>query len=64
MYRLQWASRPNGPASRRGITQQHHRRTAEAKKQWDERAEAIRSGQQKSMLSILEERGYIDTIAG
>lgn len=32
--------------------------------QWEEQAGHIRSGSQQSMLSVLEERGFVKDIAG
>jgi tyrosyl-tRNA synthetase len=39
-------------------------KVADAELQWQEKAEIIKSGKQKSMLSILEERGLVQTITG
>ncbi|KAI9807893.1 MAG: hypothetical protein M1825_005199 [Sarcosagium campestre] len=39
-------------------------RVTEAERAWDEKRRRIENGDQKSILSILEERGFIDTIAG
>ncbi|KAJ9661335.1 tyrosyl-tRNA synthetase [Coniosporium apollinis] len=36
----------------------------QAKYAWDAKAEEIKAGKQKSMLSILEERGFVNSIAG
>jgi hypothetical protein len=36
----------------------------EAQKQWEEKAEMVRSGRQQSMLSLLEERGFVKDVAG
>jgi tyrosyl-tRNA synthetase len=32
--------------------------------EWEERAHTIRSGAQQSMLSLLEERGFVKDVAG
>lgn len=37
---------------------------ADAEIMWQDKASRIRSGQQKSMLTILEERGLIQTVTG
>jgi hypothetical protein len=37
---------------------------AEAKEQWDGWANEIREKKRKSMLTILEERGFVHAIAG
>jgi tyrosyl-tRNA synthetase len=37
---------------------------AEAEKDWRMEANEIKAGRQKSMLTILEERGLVNTIAG
>ena len=49
---------------KRFVTQNYIRKTAEAEQQWNEYNKEIQSGQRQSMLSILEERGYIQAIAG
>ncbi|KAI9834613.1 MAG: tyrosyl-tRNA synthetase [Phylliscum demangeonii] len=48
----------------RSISQNFHRNTAESERNWAARAVLIRAGGAPSMLSILEERGYVDTIVG
>jgi tyrosyl-tRNA synthetase len=50
--------------TRRSIGSKYLAKVAEAEKQWKEQSKAIRDGRQKSMLSILEERGLIHQIAG
>lgn len=49
---------------KRSITQNWLRRTAEAKEAWDVQAKEIEAGRKQSMLSILEERGYVNYVAG
>ena len=49
---------------RRSITQNWIRKTAEAKEAWDAQAIEIKSGRKQSMLSVLEERGYVNSVAG
>jgi tyrosyl-tRNA synthetase len=39
-------------------------KVADAEKQWKEKARRIRAGQEKTMLTILEERGLVQTITG
>lgn len=40
------------------------KRTAEAKEQWETWAKEIRSGTRQSLLTILEQRGFVHAIAG
>lgn len=49
---------------KRPITQNWLRKTAEAKEAWDRQAKEIEGGRKQSMLSILEERGYVNAVAG
>ncbi|KAA6410472.1 MAG: tyrosyl-tRNA synthetase [Lasallia pustulata] len=49
---------------RRSITQNWLRKTAESEQQWKARAVEITNGTKESMLSILEKRGYVNSIAG
>ena len=51
-------------AQKRRITQQHLRRKAEAREQWKGWATEIRAGMKESYLKVLEQRGWVDTIAG
>lgn len=48
----------------RWITQNHIRKIKEAMADWEERAKAIKKGEKQSMLSLLEERGYVHQIIG
>jgi hypothetical protein len=49
---------------KRGITQNYLEKTIEAKLDWTKRATEIKSGNQESMLTMLEKRGYINQIVG
>ena len=49
---------------RRWIAQRWLNKTAEAADQWARQAIEIKAGKRRSMLSILEQRGYINQIAG
>ncbi|KAH0841782.1 Tyrosine--tRNA ligase, mitochondrial [Fonsecaea pedrosoi] len=55
---------PSLSAQQRWITQAHVRRIQEAEEEWRAKAQAIEKGNMKSMLTILEERGYINQIVG
>lgn len=48
----------------RSITQNYLRKTAEAADQWAIWAGEIKAGKRKSMLAILEERGYVHQVVG
>ena len=39
-------------------------KVADAEKQWKDKAARISAGEEKSMLTILEERGLVQTITG
>lgn len=49
---------------KRWITRTHIRRIKEAMGDWEQRANAIKKGEKQSMLSLLEERGFINQIVG
>lgn len=49
---------------RRSISHSFLKRKADEEQQWQEKAKEIRERKRKSMLSILEERGFINQIAG
>ena len=49
---------------KRSITQNWLRKTEEAKEAWDAQAQEIKAGRKQSMLSLLEERGYVNAVAG
>ena len=57
-------SRPIAVLQRRTITQNYLRKIAEAEQAWKEQAKRIRAGEQESMLTVLEKRGYINSVAG
>lgn len=52
------------PVQRRSITENWLRKTADAAKEWALQSQQIRAGKQPSLLSVLEERGYVHQIAG
>ena len=57
--------RPTGSKpQRRNITQTSGDNTTETKKEWEKRAREIREGKQESMLTMLENRGYVNQIVG
>jgi tyrosyl-tRNA synthetase len=49
---------------KRWITRNHIRKIQEAEEDWSLRADAIAAGKKQSMLSLLEERGYVNQIIG
>ena len=49
---------------KRSITRVHINRIKEAMADWQSRATAIKKGEKQSMLSLLEERGFINQIVG
>jgi tyrosyl-tRNA synthetase len=49
---------------KRWITRNHIRKIKEAEEEWSLRADAIVAGKRQSMLSLLEERGYVNQIIG
>lgn len=55
-------SSPHPPA--RNITQNHIEKIKRAEQEWHERAELIKAGHAPTMLSRLEERGYVNQIVG
>lgn len=52
------------PNQKRFITENYLRKTLEAKLQWARQATEIKAGRKKSMLDMLEKRGYINQIVG
>ncbi|KAL8946475.1 MAG: hypothetical protein Q9222_007136 [Ikaeria aurantiellina] len=56
--------RPRSITQKRYIAQSVIQKTNDAAKQWQEKHRQIENGERQSMLSILEERGYINAIAG
>jgi len=55
-----------GPSriSRRWIGMKYLAKVADAEKQWKDKAAKINAGEEKSMLTILEERGLVQTVTG
>jgi tyrosyl-tRNA synthetase len=51
-------------SQRRSIGLKYQAKVAQAQKEWQAQAVKIRKGEQKSMLSILEERGLVHQITG
>jgi len=49
---------------KRSISTSFLNKKREAKEQWNARATEIRSGKRKSMLEVLEERGFVHAIVG
>jgi len=49
---------------KRGITQQHIRKVGEAEEQWAQWASEIKAGKRQSFLSMLEERGFVNSVVG
>ncbi|KAH9219223.1 hypothetical protein DL95DRAFT_331461 [Leptodontidium sp. 2 PMI_412] len=58
------ASRSPTATTRRWIGMKYLTKVANAETEWAEKASIIRSGGQKSMLTILEERGLVKSITG
>ena len=58
------AQQCNRPPQKRSITQNFLRKKAEAEAAWMVQAVDINAGRKKSMLAMLEERGYINSVAG
>ena len=42
----------------------YDKKVKEANKEWEEKAQEIRDGKKPSMLSILEERGFVNELVG
>jgi hypothetical protein len=53
-----------GKTTKRWIGLKYLAKVADAEKQWKEKAARINAGKEKSMLTILEERGLVQTITG
>ena len=49
---------------KRWISKNHIRKIEDAEKEWADKAAEIEAGRKKSMVDILEERGYINQIVG
>ncbi|KAA8569967.1 hypothetical protein EYC84_002305 [Monilinia fructicola] len=58
------ASQNSNKASRRWIGTKYLAKVADAELAWAKKAADIKAGKQKSMLSILEERGYVHQVTG
>ncbi|OBT43972.1 hypothetical protein VE00_04682 [Pseudogymnoascus sp. WSF 3629] len=58
------STRPHAATGRRYIGMKYLAKVADAEKAWAEKAKDIRAGKQKSMLSILEERGLVHQTTG
>jgi hypothetical protein len=58
------ASNASGKVRKRWLGQHYINNLNKAEKDWQARATEIREGRQKSMLTILEERGLVQSIAG
>ncbi len=57
------AQRP-GAQQKRWISRVHIGRIKQAMEDWDQRGKAVREGEKQSMLSVLEERGFVNQIVG
>ena len=51
-------------SQRRWLTRNHARHIKEAEEDWETRMQDIALGRKQSMLSLLEERGYVNQIIG
>lgn len=58
------ASLYNSLGQRRFITQKYLAKTAQAADWWCEQAGQIRAGKKQSILSTLEQRGYVNSVVG
>ncbi|KAL9037266.1 MAG: hypothetical protein Q9180_003818 [Flavoplaca navasiana] len=58
------AVRPVARTHKRTITRIYQAKVADAEEQWQQRYEKIRNGQRQGMLDILEERGFLNAVAG
>ncbi|EKD17135.1 uncharacterized protein L3040_005355 [Drepanopeziza brunnea f. sp. 'multigermtubi'] len=58
------ASKSLAPTSKRWIGTKYLAKVANAELEWEEKAKKIRAGEEKSMLSILEERGLVQKVTG
>src|SRR5690242_11704620 len=54
----------NQHQQRRWISRNHLTRIKSAEEEWAIRADAIKAGEKKSILDLLEERGYVNQIVG
>jgi hypothetical protein len=58
------ASKPVHKTTRRWLLLKDVTKAADAEMKWQEQAREIKSGRKKSMLTLLEERGLVQTITG
>ena len=49
-------------AAKQGFTYKYGQKLEKAAEEWQDKAVEIRNGGQESMLSILEQRGYVEAI--
>lgn len=49
---------------KRGVTQQYVQRMKDAEARWAVQAEEIKAGKKQSFLSMLEERGLVQSVVG
>ncbi|KAL9608951.1 MAG: hypothetical protein Q9204_009196, partial [Flavoplaca sp. TL-2023a] len=49
---------------KRTVTRIYQAKVQDAERQWQQRYEEIRNGQRQGMLDILEERGFLNAVAG
>ena len=62
--RSQFIAKSGFGSQTRSIGDKYRRKLAEAADQWATWAGEIEAGKRKSMLAILEERGFVNQIAG
>ncbi|KAI4234959.1 MAG: hypothetical protein LQ349_003475, partial [Xanthoria aureola] len=55
---------PVPTTQKRTITRKYQARTKDAEEQWQDRYAEIRNGQRQSMLDILDQRGFLNAVAG
>ncbi|KAE8443522.1 hypothetical protein EG329_001762 [Mollisiaceae sp. DMI_Dod_QoI] len=58
------AAHAPGKSTKRWISTKYLHKVAGAELRWAEQASRVRSGKEKSMLTILEERGLVQTVTG
>ncbi|KAH8669717.1 hypothetical protein BGZ60DRAFT_376252 [Tricladium varicosporioides] len=58
------AAKPLSRQSKRNVGMKYLSKVADAEMQWQQRAGEIHAGKRKSMLTILEERGLVQTVTG
>ena len=58
------AVHPIARTQKRTITRVYQAKVEDAEKQWQQRYEEIRNGRRQGMLDILEERGFLNAVAG